>query len=85
MNVLVSLATVVGLFLLGLLGAVPGMGWVFGVVLPYLALAAFFGGMIYRVMGWANVPVPFRIPTTCGQQKSLPGSSRSHWKAPTTR
>jgi nitrate reductase gamma subunit len=24
------------------------------------------------VIGWANSPVPFRIPTTCGQQKSLP-------------
>jgi len=71
MNVLVSLAAVGGLFVLGLLGAAPGMGWVFGVVLPYLALAMFLGGMIYRVMGWANVPVPFRIPTTCGQQKAL--------------
>ncbi|GAG33500.1 unnamed protein product, partial [marine sediment metagenome] len=66
MNVLVSLAIVAGLFFLGMLGAAPGMGWVFGVVLPYLALATFFGGLAYRVIGWANVPVPFRIPTTCG-------------------
>ncbi len=71
MKVLVSLIIVCGLFLLGLLGALPGAGWVFGVVLPYLAVAVFAGGLIYRVMGWANVPVPFRIPTTCGQQKSL--------------
>jgi len=71
MNVLVSLATVGGLFLLGLLGVAPGMGWIFGVVVPYLAVALFFGGLIHRVMSWANVPVPFRIPTTCGQQKSL--------------
>ncbi|MHC4695450.1 MAG: sulfate reduction electron transfer complex DsrMKJOP subunit DsrM [Planctomycetota bacterium] len=71
MKVLVSLVAVGGLFLLGLLGAQPGMGWVFGVVLPYLAVALFIGGLIYRVMSWANVPVPFRIPTTCGQQKSL--------------
>jgi len=71
MNVLISLAAVGGLFLLGLLGAVPGLGWVFGVVLPYLALALFLGGLIYRVMSWAKIPVPFRIPTTCGQQKAL--------------
>ncbi len=71
-KILVSLAIVVGLFLLGLLGAVPGLGWVFGVVLPYLALATFFAGLIYRVMSWANIPVPFRIPLTSGQQKSLP-------------
>jgi nitrate reductase gamma subunit len=24
------------------------------------------------VLNWAKVPVPFRIPTTCGQEKSLP-------------
>lgn len=71
MKVLVPLAAVAGLFLLGFLGAMLGLGWVFGVAIPYLALVAFFGGLIYRVMGWASVPVPFRIPTTCGQQKSL--------------
>ena len=72
MNALVPLATVGGLFLLGLLGAAPWMGWVFGVAFAYLAVALFLGGLIYRVMSWANIPVPFRIPTTCGQQKSLP-------------
>ena len=71
MNVLVPLAAVAGLFVLGLLGVAPGTGWVFGVVIPYLAVAMFLGGLIYRVMSWAKVPVPFRIPTTCGQQKSL--------------
>jgi nitrate reductase gamma subunit len=71
MNVAVALVAVVGLFLLGFLGGMPGMGWVFGVVLPYTALALFVGGLIYRVLSWANVPVPFRIPTTSGQQKSL--------------
>jgi len=44
----------------------------FGVVIPYLALAAFFIGLIGRVIGWARSPVPFRIPTTAGQQWSLP-------------
>ena len=71
MKVLLTLATVGGLFLLGLFGTAAGMGWEFGVVVPYLAAALFFGGLIWRVMSWANVPVPFRIPTTCGQQKSL--------------
>ena len=72
MNIVVSLVIVSGLFLLGLAGAVPGMGWVFGVAIPYLALALFAGGLIYRVLNWARIPVPFRIPTTCGQQKALP-------------
>ena len=71
MNTLLSLAIVGGLFLLGLLGATLGMEWAFGVVFPYLAAVLFVGGLIYRVLSWASVPVPFRIPTTCGQQKSL--------------
>jgi nitrate reductase gamma subunit len=71
MNVVVALVAVVGLFALGLLGGALGMGWIFGVVFPYAALVLFVGGLIYRVLGWANVPVPFRIPTTSGQQKSL--------------
>jgi nitrate reductase gamma subunit len=40
--------------------------------LPYLAAAVLLGGLVYRVVVLANTPVPFRIPTTCGQQKSLP-------------
>jgi len=72
MKVLVSLTAVAVLFLLGLLGAagtVPAA--IVGVVVPYLAAAVFLGGLTYRLLKWARVPVPFRIPTTCGQQRSL--------------
>jgi nitrate reductase gamma subunit len=41
-------------------------------VVPYAALLVFLAGFCYRVVRWAWTPVPFRIPTTCGQQKSLP-------------
>lgn len=44
---------------------------VFGIVLPYIAIVAFIVGFIYRILNWAKSPVPFRIPTTAGQQKSL--------------
>ena len=44
----------------------------FGVILPYIAVLIFIVGIIYRVWKWARSPVPFRIPTTCGQQKTLP-------------
>jgi nitrate reductase gamma subunit len=71
MSIVVPLLAVSSLFLLGLLGGALGMSWIFGVVFPYVALTLFFGGLIYRVIVWANIPVPFRIPTTCGQQKSL--------------
>ena len=65
-----------GVFLLFLLAYAgvegAGMQWFFGIVFPYIAVIAFVAGFIYRVMGWASSAVPFRIPTTCGQQKSLP-------------
>ncbi|MDR1604942.1 MAG: sulfate reduction electron transfer complex DsrMKJOP subunit DsrM [Gracilibacteraceae bacterium] len=44
----------------------------FGVVIPYLAFLTFVAGFIRRVVLWGRSAVPFRIPTTCGQQKTLP-------------
>jgi nitrate reductase gamma subunit len=46
--------------------------WLFGVVIPYFAVIVFFVGIIYKVVQWGKLPVPFRIPSTCAQQKSLP-------------
>ena len=67
------LAAVVALILIALIGVqIPGMQYLFGVVIPYLAVALFVGGFIYRVYYWSKSPVPFKIPTTCGQQNSLP-------------
>jgi nitrate reductase gamma subunit len=54
----------------------------FGVVIPYLAFAIFVIGFIYRIIKWARSPVPFRIPTTCGQQKSLPWIKNSRLDNP---
>ncbi len=72
MKIFVALAAVVAL-LLGVLVGVDGLGWrwLFGAVVPYVAAALFLGGFAIRVLGWARSPVPFRIPTTCGQQRSL--------------
>nr|WP_223907730.1 sulfate reduction electron transfer complex DsrMKJOP subunit DsrM [Geobacter sp. AOG1] len=56
-----------------LLAGVAGGGQgVLLVGIPYAAFAIFIVGLCWRVVGWARSPVPFRIPTTCGQQKSLP-------------
>lgn len=46
--------------------------WLFGIVIPYLAVIIFFVGIVSRVVKWAKCPVPFKIPSTCAQQKSLP-------------
>ncbi|MBW2406585.1 MAG: sulfate reduction electron transfer complex DsrMKJOP subunit DsrM [Deltaproteobacteria bacterium] len=68
-----SLIAVVVLFLLAYVGVkLPGGEVFFGVIIPYLAVIVFVLGFINRVMDWSRSPVPFRIPTTCGQQKSLP-------------
>jgi len=48
-----------------------GLGFLFGIIIPYIAIAVFTVGVVYRVIDWARSPVPFRIPTTCGQEKSL--------------
>lgn len=44
----------------------------FGVIVPYAAVATFIIGIVVRVIDWARSPVPFRIPTTAGQEWSLP-------------
>lgn len=72
MSLLISIVAVVVLFIIALAGAGKGLQTLFGVVFPYFAIVLFLGGLIYRVLSWANIPVPFRIPTTCGQEKSLP-------------
>ena len=65
--------------------AMAGLEVLFGVVLPYVAVFTFFAGMIWRVVGWARSPVPFSIPTTCGQQKSLDWLPRNRIDCPQTK
>jgi len=85
MNALYSLAAVLLLVALGWLGgAVTGLHALFGIVLPYAAIAAFLAGLAWRVIRWANSPVPFRIPTTSGQQKSLPWIKSGWLESPWT-
>jgi len=67
---LVAVIVLIGVGAVG--GYVGGLQYLFGVIIPYLALLVFLVGFILRVLRWAKVPVPFRIPTTCGQQKTLP-------------
>ncbi|MDY6837345.1 MAG: sulfate reduction electron transfer complex DsrMKJOP subunit DsrM [Thermodesulfobacteriota bacterium] len=77
MNVILSLilsgGAVFGLVVFAFLGVWGAhLEWLFGVVIPYLAVVIFFVGIVYRVVKWAKSPVPFRIPSTCAQQKTLP-------------
>jgi nitrate reductase gamma subunit len=84
MNILSSLVAVVALTAIAYGGAAAGMHVVFGQVFPYIAMALFLIGMVYRVVYWAKSPVPFRITTTCGQQKSLPWIKQSKIENPSS-
>jgi nitrate reductase gamma subunit len=81
-----SFLAVLVLFLLAYVG-VEGLGleWLFGIIVPYLAVLVFVIFGIKRVMGWGRSAVPFRIPTTAGQQKSLSWIQSDPIDNPTTK
>jgi len=64
------------------LGQVEQLRLLLGVIVPYAAVATFLAGVSYRVVRWSLSPVPFRIPTVCGQQKSLPWIKASWLESP---
>lgn len=85
LSLLTGLLAVVALVVISLLGTgVIGLTTLFGVVIPYLAILIFIVGFVWRVLEWAKIPVPFRIPTTCGQAKSLPWMKREKLDCPHT-
>ncbi len=86
MNVVTALVAVFVLAVVGYAGGeAQSLRWVFGVALPYAAIATFLAGLAWRVYGWAGAPVPFRITTTCGQQKSLDWIPHSKLESPFTK
>ena len=73
MNLLKSIVAVLILTLVALgFSASSGLAYLLTVFIPYAAFAVFVVGFVYRVVRWGRSPVPFRIPSTCGQEKSLP-------------
>lgn len=83
MKYLFPLAAVIALVLIAWIGSkIPGMQYVFGVAIPYLAMGFFLYGFCNRVIYWAKSPVPFKIPTTCGQGYSLPWIKQDKLEAP---
>ena len=83
---IIPLIAVIILFFIAYLGAqFTGLQYVFGVVIPYLALITFVLGFASRVIGWSRSAVPFSIPTTGGQQKSLPWIKHAQFDCPVTK
>jgi nitrate reductase gamma subunit len=73
MNLLASLIAVLVLTLLSLgMARSASLTHLLTMVIPYAVFAVFVAGFIWRILRWARAPVPFRITTTCGQQRSLP-------------
>jgi nitrate reductase gamma subunit len=85
MGIKFSLITVITLILAAFLGVkLAGLTYFFGIVVPYAAIFLFLIGFIYRILSWASIPVPFAIPTTAGQQFSLPWIKQSKLDNPST-
>ncbi|MGE5236518.1 MAG: sulfate reduction electron transfer complex DsrMKJOP subunit DsrM [Acidobacteriota bacterium] len=85
MRLLVALIVVGGLALVGWVGGgSAGLAAVFAIAVPYAAIAIFTVGLVARVLRWARSTVPFRIPTSCGQQRSLAWIRRSRFDNPFT-
>jgi [DsrC]-trisulfide reductase subunit M len=83
MKVIYSFFGVLALILIVFLGVdIARLHFLFGVVIPGAAVLLFIVGIVFRVLKWAHSPVPFRIPTTCGQQKSLPWIKSSRLENP---
>ena len=73
MSLLISIIAILILTLLAVVIAMnQRLAYILIVIIPYAAFVIFLAGFIYRVVKWWTTPVPFRITTTCGQQKSLP-------------
>lgn len=73
LGILLSFITVLVLVLIPFVGMqVANLQVLFGVIIPYVAMFLFLVGVVGRLFLWSFSPVPFRIPTTAGQQKSFP-------------
>ena len=80
-----AFAAVIILMLIPLVGVwAANLTTLFGVVVPYIAVLIFFIGLVWKVVKWGKSPVPFRIPTTAGQEKSLPWIKTNSIDNPTT-
>jgi nitrate reductase gamma subunit len=83
LGIIISLTAVLVLVFIPLIGMqLAALDVLFGVIIPYLAITIFLAGVVGRLLLWSFSAVPFRIPTTAGQQKSLPWIKQSRLENP---
>ncbi len=82
MKVLYPLILVIFLSLMSYLGALAGLYFLLGVIIPYISALLFILGFIWKILDWMKSPVPFRIPTTSGQANSLEWVKKDELESP---
>ncbi len=86
MNFIIPLAGILFLVLIAWLSSMcEGLRFFIACVFPYVAGMLLIAGTAYRIAKWGWSPVPFRIPTTSGQQRSLPWLKTNSFENPHNR
>ncbi len=85
MKAIFSLLMVLALVVIATVGAgAAKMQTIFAYCIPGTAFIIFLVGFVCKIISWAKRPVPFRIPTTGGQQQSLDWIKQNKWDNPST-
>ncbi|MBI5519283.1 MAG: sulfate reduction electron transfer complex DsrMKJOP subunit DsrM [Desulfovibrio sp.] len=85
MKAIFSLILVLALVVIATVGAgAAKMQTIFAYCIPGTAFIIFLVGFACKIISWAKRPVPFRIPTTGGQQMTLDWIPQNKWDNPTT-
>jgi nitrate reductase gamma subunit len=85
-KVLKPLIAVLVLVLIPYVGITYGkLDYVFAIVIPYAAATILVLGMLFKLIDWIRRPVPFNIPTTCGQEQSLDWVKTNPLECPSNR
>lgn len=85
MKAIFSLILVLALVVIATVGAgAAKMQTIFAYCIPGTAFLIFLVGFACKIISWAKRPVPFRIPTTGGQQMTLDWIPQNKWDNPTT-
>jgi len=83
MNIAFSLVAVAVIGVISFVGVTAvNLKFLFGVIIPYTAVVVFLLGIVFRITLWGFSAVPYRIPTTSGQQKSFPWIKRNPFDNP---
>ena len=82
MKIVYPLILVISLTLMSYLAALAGLDFLLGVIIPYISALLFIFGFSWKIFDWMKSPVPFRIPTTSGQAKSLEWIKKDELESP---